>query len=474
MWLNVYPTDSLPESNLHIPSSKPETQRAIVCASLAGGKSTVYNDLRCSETSATKQAMSAIGAGIVELNDRLEIEGVDHAPKNPGHVIDCSGSGFAFRTMSVLAAATPGGMILTGNKTLRRRIMRPMFAALSTLGVQFEHISEEGKAPVVIWSDRIKGGNCTVPGNTCSQFTTALLFGLPLAKERVSLNVTGEIRSASYIKQTLVAMRHAGVLLNVEEPSDCYEIAPARYQAVDTLVSGDFTSASYLMAIASLFPGKQRLHNMSRESFQGERLIVDVLHQLGIHVEFDESQRICLIDNQLERLSGDYSFDLRHSPNILPTLAVIGAFVEGRFRVTGGSVTHYHKSSRITAIATELRKLGVDISVIELDGIPDGFEIRGRTTYEGGVQFSSWKDHRIFLSLFIASLKTKKSNQLDGYQDIHCSFPDFFSQVEKLGINFHEVDSRRSHSDPIWQKQEKRKNEQQASSSSNSGGYRYC
>ncbi len=439
MWLVVDPTASLPESELHIPSSKPETQRAIVCASLAGGKSNVYNDLRCSETSSTKQAMSAIGAKILELDDRLEIEGVDHSPKNPGHVIDCAGSGFAFRTMSVLAAATPGGIILTGNETLQNRIMRPLFAALGTLGVKFEHISEEGKAPVAIWSDRINGGHCTVPGNTCSQFTTALLFGLPLAKDSVSLNVTGEIRSASYIKQTLVAMRWAGVSLNVEEPSNCYEIAPARYQAVDTLVSGDFTSASYLMAIAALFPGKQRLHNMSRKSFQGERIIVDVLQELGINVEFNESQRVCLIDNQLERLSGDFSFDLRNSPNILPTLAAIGAFVEGRFRVTGGSVTHYHKSPRITAIATELRKLGVDISIIELDGVPDGFEIRGRATYKGGVQFSSWKDHRIFLSLFIASLKTKKPNRLDGYQDIHCSFPDFFSQVEKLGINFHEV-----------------------------------
>jgi 3-phosphoshikimate 1-carboxyvinyltransferase len=88
---------------------------------------------------------------------------------------------------------------------------------------------------------------------------------------------------------------------------------------------------------------------------------------------------------------------------------------------------------------SELTKLGVDMRISYKEGIMDGFIIYGKSTYSGGQTLSSWGDHRIFMSLFIASLKMNGSNRIDGYTDVVCSFPDFFEQInhitgEKYGL----------------------------------------
>ena len=89
---------------------------------------------------------------------------------------------------------------------------------------------------------------------------------------------------------------------------------------------------------------------------------------------------------------------------------------------------------------TELAKLGVNIHPLFKDSVYDGFEIRGHgEVYKGGVTLSSWKDHRIFMSLFIASLRSRQPNLIDGYHDVHCSFPDFFDQFKRLGVSYGEA-----------------------------------
>jgi 3-phosphoshikimate 1-carboxyvinyltransferase len=106
----------------------------------------------------------------------------------------------------------------------------------------------------------------------------------------------------------------------------------------------------------------------------------------------------------------------------------------------GASITRLHKSPRVKAIVTELAKLGVNIHPLFKDSVYDGFEIRGHgEPYKGGVTLSSWKDHRIFMSLFVASLRSRKPNLIDGYKDVHCSFPDFFDQFKRLGVSYGET-----------------------------------
>jgi len=445
--LQVEPIQSL-KGRAFTPSSKPETQRAILASTLATGTSIVRNDLRCVETNAMKSACRALGAIIEEHDGYLQIQGVGRGLRLGQRVVDAIGSGLVFRTFTALTCFASSPSIITGDTILRTRVMKPLFDALEQLGAHIECIGDAGKAPVVNWGGGLRGGRCNVPGNVSSQFITAILFAAPFADQPVEIAIEGELLSISYIRQTIATLRRSGIRVEASDDFSLVRVHPGEYQASEYQIGGDYTSSSYLIGAAAMFPGTFVLENLNSESLQGERAIIDVVRALGIEVHFDDTRNELTLVNHRGQLEGDFEFDASDFPNIVPTLAAIGAHVKGRFRVVGGSITRLHKSPRIKAMVMELGKLGVDIKGLFKDGVYDGFEIHGRgEVYGGGADLSSWGDHRIFMSLFIASLRSRRANLLDGFRDVNCSFPDFFAQFEKLGARFHEVNPNIVHDD---------------------------
>lgn len=437
MLLQVNPISSIGAAAT-IPSSKPETQRAIIAATLAKGKSIVYNDLRCLETTTMKEACKTVGAKIVERDGYLEIEGVGSQINTSHKVIDALGSGLVFRVFTALTCFSTTPAVITGDAILRNRVMKPLFDALETLGGNIHCIAEAGKAPVVNWGGGIKGGRCVIPGNVSSQFITAVMFAAPMSSNPTEIIIEGEILSKSYIRQTVETMQAAGIQIEVSDDMSCIVVYPGEYQAAEYHISGDYTSSSYIIAAATMFKGNMVLNNMKSGSLQGERAVLNVVQELGLELQFDDEKEQLTIINDKDSLEGEYEFDASDYPNIVPTLAVIGMYVKGTFRVVGGSITRLHKSPRIKAIVSELQKLGVDIKPLFKDDVYDGFEIHGKDSYEGGFELSSWGDHRIFMSLFAASLRCKNANYIDGYADVICSFPDFFTEFSSLGATFEE------------------------------------
>jgi 3-phosphoshikimate 1-carboxyvinyltransferase len=433
MLLKVDPIDSF-SGTFRVPSSKPETQRAILAGTLAEGTSRVYNDLRCDETETMKNACRAFGAEITEHDGFLEIRGIGGTLPNIPRVIHSRGSGLVFRVVTALASALPSPVVVTGDATLRKRVMEPLLQALRELGADIEPIVDENKAPVVNWGCGLKGGTCRLPGDISSQFITAILFAAPLADGPVEIEVTGEVYSQSYIRQTLASLTDAGIKVSASQDMRHYQVEPSTYQAQDVTMHEDYTSASYLLAAAALFPGRTVLTNVYGDSMQGEFAIVPILAQLGVSVTFDRDTLSLTVDNPPGSLCGDFEVDVRDCPNIVPTLAAIGAYVQGSLRVTGGRLTRFHKASRIEAMVAELTRAGVDIEVLYADGVCDGFEVRGARTYSGGVTLSSWGDHRIFMSLFVAGLRMQSANRFSGFEDVRLSFPSFMAEFAKAGV----------------------------------------
>lgn len=425
-----------------VPASKPETQRAIIIAALADGVSHIYNDLRCVETKTMINACRSIGAKIIEHDEHLEIQGISGKIDFQERVIDSKGSGLVFRIFTVLASTCNKPVILSGDTTLRQRVMAPLFDALSKLGTKLECICDVDKAPIVNWSSELKGGKVTLPGDVSSQFITAILLCAPLAKEPIEIHVEGTVYSLSYIKQTIVSMEAAGIHVKTNNKFNYFRVEPGHYCAVDTNVGADYTSASYLFAYAALSNEKTIiLRNIQKNSNQGERAIVDIIRTLGLEVIFDDNKNELVIHNSEDTLCGNFELHAIDYPNIIPTLAAIGSYVNGTFRVTGGSITQLHKAPRIKAMIKELSKLGVDIKALYNDEKYDGFEIKGKSQYKGGVEFSSWGDHRIFMSLFLTTLRAQQPCYLEGYADVVCSFPDFLEQFSHNGMCFEEIES---------------------------------
>lgn len=433
MLLKVDPVDSF-SGTFRVPSSKPETQRAILTGTLAEGTSRVFNDLRCGETETMKNACRALGAEITEHDGFLEIQGIGQSFRPIRRVIQSRGSGLVFRVLTALASVQPSPVVVTGDATLRNRVMEPLLRALRELGADIESIVSEDKAPVVNWARGLKGGTCTLPGDISSQFITAILFAAPLADGPVEIEVTGEVYSQSYIRQTLASLTGAGIKVSASEDMRHYHVEPSSYQAQDVTTHEDYTSASYLLAAAALFPGRTVLTNVYGDSMQGEFAIVPILERMGVSVTFDQATSSLIVDNPPGSLCGDFEVDVQDCPNIVPTLAALGAYVQGSLRLTGGRLTRFHKASRIEAMAAELTRAGVDIKVLYDEGICDGFEVRGAQTYPGGVTLSSWGDHRIFMSLFVAGLRMQAANQFSGFEDVRLSFPAFLEEFAKAGV----------------------------------------
>lgn len=417
-----------------VPPSKPETQRAILANSLASGESRIFGDLRCGETEAMKQACRAFGAEIIERDDQLVVQGIGSSPRYNNRVIDVAGSGFVFRTLSAVSSVLPSPVVITGNRTLCSRVMAPLFDALRELGADIESISEQGKAPIVNWGGGLQGGKCQLPGDISSQFISAILFAAPLAERPVEIEVTTEMYSKSYITQTITSLTRAGISVAASDDIRCFRVEPSVYRPRDIAIGEDYTSMSYLLAAAALYQGRSRFTNVRGDSEQGEAAILRILKALGLSVTLDRDQRILTVDNPEGEIQGDFEVDVSDCPNILPTLAGIGAYVRGTLRIVGGKLTRFHKASRIEAMVSELSRAGVNITAIYDGGVCDGFEVRGAASYPGGCTFSSWGDHRVFMSLFVASLRMRRPCFLSGFEDVRLSFPEFHTEFAKAGV----------------------------------------
>jgi 3-phosphoshikimate 1-carboxyvinyltransferase len=438
--LKVDPARSL-EGIFQVPASKPETQRAILVGTLADGPSVVRNDLRCGETTTMKDACRSLGAGITEQDGHLAVQGTGQAFPHGGRVIRAAGSALVFRTVTALASAVPSPTVITGDVTLCRRVMAPLFEALRQLGADIEPIVNEDKAPVVNWGRGLRGGRCSLPGDVSSQFITAIMLAAPLADGPVDIEVTGLVYSQSYVQQTLAAMKAAGISVTASDDLRSIHVEPSAYQPQDITVHEDYTSASYLLAAATLFPGRTMLAGVHGDSMQGERAIVPIIEQLGMTVTHDKAAATLTVDNPAGRPRGDIEIDASDCPNIVPTLAAIGAYTDGTMRVVRSPLTRLHKAPRIEAIAAELSKAGVAIRPLFDGGICEGFEVRGRETYPGGQRFSSWGDHRIFMSMFVAGLRMQAPSLHDGFRDVQLSFPDFLAQFQQAGVRTSVIDS---------------------------------
>lgn len=430
--LAVHPIESF-GGTFCVPSSKPETQRALLTGALASGTSIIRNALICNETEFMMEACRNLGAKITINNNTISVTGVGQYIHFKNKLIDCHGSALVFRVFAALGGLATSEITLTGNETLRHRPMKPLLSVLEDLGAKIEYPEKLYAAPCTLYPSRLSGGLCRLPANISSQYITALLYLGVLLNEPLRIELENVPHSLFYIRQTVDSLQHAGAHVSMNETQTRFDTAPSTLKALSTKIYGDFTSASYLVACALLFPGTSIFTNIDLASLQGEKIIFDVVKQLGIDMRYDAATHELMIHNETGCLSGNIEISVKDGPNITPTLAAIGAYVEGEFVVRGAMVCQYHKCDRINTMIDELRRFGVDIDPLYEEGLIDGFIIRGKRSYSGNVTFNTdFKDHRIIMSLFILALRADATSffSYNNMSLIRDSFPNFMDNFE--------------------------------------------
>ncbi|MFC7236336.1 3-phosphoshikimate 1-carboxyvinyltransferase [Halosegnis marinus] len=412
--------------SVRAPPSKSYTHRAVLAAGYADG-ATVRNPLDSADTRATARAVEAFGGTVERGDDAFVVEGFDGRPDTPEDVLDCANSGTTMRLTTATAALGSGLTVLTGDGSLRSRPQGPLLDALADLGARAESTRDDGRAPLVV-GGHIDGGEVAIPGDVSSQYVTALLMAGAVTETGVGVELTTELKSAPYVDITLEVLRDFGV--EAEATDDGYRVPGGQTYAPaggEYAVPGDFSSMSYLLAAGALAADGELTVLGARPSAQGDSAIVDVLSRMGAPLDWDrEAGEIAVSRADLAGVE----VDVGDTPDLLPTIAALGAAADGTTRITNCEHVRYKETDRVSAMADELGELG---AVVEEEH--DTLVVRGgESTLRGGT-VSGHDDHRIVMSLALCGLVADGDVTVEGADHVDVSFPGFFGTLRDLGAD---------------------------------------
>ncbi|MCX9085202.1 MAG: 3-phosphoshikimate 1-carboxyvinyltransferase [Candidatus Methanoperedens sp.] len=401
------------------PPSKSYTHRAIAIAALSK-KAIVHYPLISDDTKATIRASEAFGANVEQKNDALTVTGFDGKVRIPDNVLDVANSGTTLRIMTAVSSLVDGAVVLTGDTSIRTRPNTPLLKALNDLGAQAFSTRNNGMAPIVV-KGKMKGGNVHIDGSISSQFISALLIASPFASRETTIFIDGVLKSRPYVNITIDMLRDAGAKIIVDEKANSFTVPPCQeYDLRSYNVPGDFSSASYMMAAGALC-GDVTIKNLY-PSEQGDSALIEILAKMGADISWDQKKgEVKVSKSELHGIR----VDVGKTPDLVPTLAVLGAAAKGSMVIENAEHVRYKETDRLHAMTVELKKMGVDITEEKDRLIIKGGKMKGATVH-------GWDDHRIVMALAVAGMVAGETT-IDTIESISISYPGFFKDLEKAG-----------------------------------------
>jgi 3-phosphoshikimate 1-carboxyvinyltransferase len=422
--MNVTVSPSRVHGTVRAPPSKSYTHRALLAAGYAAG-ATVRDPLESADTRATARAVGAYGGAVEWADDAAAVEGFDGRPETPSDIVDCANSGTTMRLTTATGALGDGLTVLTGDDSLRSRPQGPLLDALRDLGARAESTRANGQAPLVV-GGHLDGGTVAIPGDVSSQYVTALLMAGAVTGEGIEVELTTELKSAPYVEITLEVLDDFGVDARATDAGfavpggQSYAPEGGSYD-----VPGDFSSMSYLLAAGALAADGDVTVEGAHPSAQGDSAIVGVLDRMGAPLAWDRAAGEITVERAA--LAG-VEVDVGDTPDLLPTIATLGAAAGGTTRITNCEHVRYKETDRVSAMATELSTLG---AVVEEEH--DTLTVHGGESTLTGGTVAGHDDHRIVMSLAVAGLVADGDVTVKGADHVDVSFPGFFEALRGLG-----------------------------------------
>ncbi|SEK64354.1 3-phosphoshikimate 1-carboxyvinyltransferase [Haloferax larsenii] len=413
------------------PPSKSYTHRAILAAGYSDG-AVVRDALVSADTKATMRAVEGFGGSADREGQTVEVTGFDGRPETPADVIDCANSGTTMRLVTACAGLGENLTVLTGDESLRSRPQGPLLEAVSDLDGRAESTRRNGLAPLVV-GDGMTGGTVEIPGDVSSQYITALLMAGAVTDEGIDVELTTELKSAPYVDITLEVLADFGI--EAERTDEGFSVPGGqsyRPTGGEYSVPGDFSSMSYLLAAGAVAGSEDEpvVIEGARPSAQGDSAIVDIVRDMGAAVDWNEDAGELTVSPA--PLSGT-TVDVGDTPDLLPTIAVLGAIADGDTVIENCEHVRYKETDRVSAMAEELSKMGTHVTEEQ-----DCLTIHGGQTDLVGAEVDGRHDHRIVMSLAVAGLVADGETTVAGSEHVDVSFPNFFETMRDLGADVHE------------------------------------
>lgn len=423
--------------SLRPPGSKSLSNRALLLAALADGRSTLRGLLDADDTRFMRACLSTLGVVMHELDaETLEVEGLAGplrsptiAPPASPPTLQVGTAGTVARLLGAVLAASPVHAILDGTPRMRERPMSQLLDALADQGAALRCLAAPGCLPVEIGPlpGPLRGGEIRLTRPASSQIVSGLVVSATLAATPTRIVLEQGTPARPYVDMTLATLATFGGRARwatEKDGQDTLVIDPSPLHAADTTIEPDASAASYPLALAALWGGRCTIESLGSTSVQGDvGFATAVLVRMGATVSQTATSTTVHATPGTRLRGGD--FDLSDMPDMTLTLAALAVLADGPTRIRGVAILRHHESDRLAAAATELRKLGAGVQEH-----PDGLDIQPP---EGGprpgVAVDTYADHRMAMAFSLVGDVI--------IRDPGCvakTWPDYFSLLRKLGM----------------------------------------
>jgi len=448
---------------LALPGSKSITNRALLCAALADGKSRLFGVLESDDTTVMLNALRKLE--IRNLPDRqagpklengILIEGYGGKFKKGNFKFDLHNAGTAVRFLTAIMAVREGETIITGDKRMKERPIADLVDGLKQIGCDIEYLGKRGYPPIRIknYELRIKNSSSSLTanrspfvirmkGDKSSQYFSALLMLGPLLPKPLRIEVIGELVSKPYIDTTIAVMKSFGVSVQNNDYRS-FVVKPQKYRATDYQIEGDASAASYWTAIGFLHNGKVSFENLKVG-------LQDTGHRTQPRIRMQNYKSIqddSKFSSVLPKL-GKGTIDMTEMPDSAMTLTCMAPFAQGKTTITGLSTLRIKETDRIAALERGLRKIGVKVRTtkdsITLSGWTQDTGHRTQPKYGlsenqlcsvSCVQFpiNTYNDHRMAMCFAVIGTKIP-GIVIENPDCVDKTYPNFWNDLERMYLS---------------------------------------
>ena len=393
------------QDTIYIPSSKSISNRMLIIRSLAHSMATLHNLSKSDDT----EVLSKF------IDTESDVKDVGHA-------------GTSMRFLTAYLSTQPGEVILTGSQRMKQRPIGPLVDALKQVGASIEYLEINGCPPLKIKGGNLIGGNIEIEAGISSQFISALMMIAPLLAGGLTIELKGEVVSATYIEMTLSLMNRCGAGASFDGKK--ISVPQGSYSMDDFTVESDWSGASYWFQVAALLPGSEiTLPKLSQNSLQGDSALVQIFKSLGVQSSFNEEGLI--LRSLILDLPENYAYDFTGCPDLVQTCAVTLCALGIPFSFTGTRTLRVKETDRIAALGSELRKVGF---LLQDDPAGEWLAWDGsRCEPEQNPVIATYHDHRMAMA-FAPLAISLGSIAIEDPGVVSKSYPGYWKDLEKAGF----------------------------------------
>ena len=428
------PSATSAKGTIKLPGSKSISNRTLLLAALSAGTTLIRDCLASDDTDRMLEALKTLGVLITktgENNYEVVGNGGEFSVKQADLFLGNAGT--AFRPLTAALAFSNGHYTLSGVARMHERPIGDLVDALRQAGAKIEYLGNTGFPPLKISPAQLTLNKpIQIRGDVSSQFLTALLMALPLTKHKASIEVMGDLISKPYIEITLNLMEKFGVLTNRNGWGE-FNLTEKNQYITPTMieVEGDASSASYFLA-AGAIGGLVKVNGIGKESIQGDVKFADALTQMGVDVLYSPACKQSNYESSyITARKPDYKLkaidlDCNHIPDAAMTLAILALFADGTSTLRNIASWRVKETDRLTAMATELRKVGA----IVIEG-RDYITITPPEKLIPNAVIDTYDDHRMAMCFSLISLGGVPIT-INDPKCVNKTFPDYFEQFKAI------------------------------------------